>query len=64
MEDQGEDQPDRVYMVIAEDENGDTHLFATGALDRAERALSDMKTRYGAARANWQEHEAWPSRAE
>ena len=41
-----------VYMVGAEDELGDQHVFMTSDLERATRAYQDMKARYGSVRVN------------
>lgn len=49
------DRDERVYMVMAEDENGDGHLFASDDRGRAEAALVRMTAQFGQARANWLE---------
>ncbi len=42
----------RVFMVGAEDELGDQHVFMTSDLERATKAYRDMKARYGNVRTN------------
>ena len=42
-----------VYMVTGVDENGDTHIFVTADLSRAEAHYGNAKERLANAKANW-----------
>ena len=44
------------YMVSAEDENDDQHLFVTGDLKRAEERHCAMVESFEAVKANWMDH--------
>lgn len=44
---------ERAYMVMAVDENGDAHLFASDDRHRAEEVWSKMREKYSDVSANW-----------
>ena len=44
---------DLVYMVTGVDENGDTHIFVTSDLQRAEARHSKVKAKLTDVKANW-----------
>ena len=46
---------DRIYMVSGEDGNGDTHVFVTRSLDRAEQRRQGMASKYRNLKADWVE---------
>jgi len=43
---------ERIYMVSAEDELGDQHVFMTGDCERALAAYHRLKAQYGNVRMN------------
>ena len=42
-----------VYMVTGIDENGDTHIFVTSSMARAERRHATVLDRNTEVKANW-----------
>ena len=46
-------QDDLVYMVTAVDKNGDTHIFVTADLRRAEARHREAKEQLADVKANW-----------
>ena len=44
---------DLVYMVTGVDENGDTHIFVTSDLPRAEARHREVKAELSDVKANW-----------
>lgn len=44
-----------VYMVTGVDENGDTHIFVTGDLQRAEARHQGLKAQLVSVKANWRD---------
>ena len=46
-------QDDLVYMVTGVDENGDTHIFVTADLRRAEARYREAKEQLADLKANW-----------
>ena len=49
----GSASDDLVYMVTGVDENGDTHIFVTSDLRRAEARHREVQARLTEVKANW-----------
>lgn len=50
---QAGEMDDLVYMLSGEDENGDTLVFGSGSLKRAEERHMAMLSGHRAVKANW-----------
>lgn len=48
-----------VYMVTGVDENGDTHIFVTSDIRRAEARHSEVKASLTDIKANWLDEQNW-----